>query len=100
MRSISCALRPIHITPFRVALQTAGLAQRLELAHDLAPVAAAARTHQLDEELRPIGERRLERLEAPTLVARRRRRPRIHSRLQGQIEARLRAGTRAAERGI
>src|SRR5216684_3757381 len=100
MRSISCALRPMDITPFRVTLQASALAQAFELAHDLAPVAAAARAHQLDKELRSVGERRLERFEAPPLEARRDRQPRIHSGLQRQIKAGLRAGAARSERRV
>src|SRR2546421_1981764 len=63
--------RPIYIASFRIALEASARAQALELAHDLAPIPAAARSHQLDEELRPVGERRLDRIEAAAFIARR-----------------------------
>src|SRR5882724_307294 len=62
---------PIYIASFRITLEASAAAQALEFAHDLASVAAAARAHQLDEEFRAVGERGLERIEAPSFVARR-----------------------------
>src|SRR4051812_24456935 len=96
--------RPIYIASLRIALEAARGAQRIELAHDLASVAAAARAHQLDEEFRAVGERRLERVEAPALVARRLGGAAIEAlpvaEGQREIEARLRRNGSRAQRWV
>src|SRR5215467_14220032 len=82
-----------QIAPVAITVERDLCAQRLELAHDLAAVAAAHRAHQLLEEFRPIGERSLDRREALAVKSRRLR----HLHLQasgganrpGQVEARF-----------
>src|SRR5262245_49515715 len=48
-----------EIASLAVAIETF-LAQRIERTHDLAPIAAAHRRHELLEEFRAVGERRFE----------------------------------------
>ena len=64
---------PIYIASFRIALEASTGAQLLELTHDLAAIAGTERAHQLDEKLRPIGERRRQAAVALAVVVRRRR---------------------------
>src|SRR5690348_18286188 len=59
---------PIYTASFRIALETSATSQTLELSHDFATVAAATRSHQLDEDLRTIGKRQLHGFEAPPFV--------------------------------
>src|SRR4051812_24018451 len=95
---------PIYITSFCIALEAAAAAQALELPHDFASVAAAARGHQLDEEFRTVRERCLDRFEAPAVVARRLGRQALDTLAladgQREVEARLRARLRSAQRRI
>src|SRR5439155_9796279 len=88
------------VAPFVVARKPARAPQALELAHDLAPVVAAYRGHQLAEELRPVGKRRLERAEAPPVEFRRLWNSMLQNSLskgQCEIKTRLRPGGGAAE---
>src|SRR3954463_5182516 len=75
------------------------LPQCVERAHDLAPVAAAHRRHQFLEELWPVRERGRDRREARALKPRRFD-PGAGAERPGQVEAGLRTGTRARERGV
>src|SRR3954453_8007460 len=80
------------------------LPQRVERAHDLAPVAAAHRRHEFLEELWPVRERGRHRREARALKPRRLRHagfdPGAGAERPGQVEAGLCTGTRARERGV
>src|SRR5438105_5877282 len=88
------------ITPLFVSCQPFRRAQAFQLTHDLATVAAGARGHQLAEELRPVGKRGLQRVEALAVEARRLRHAVLELALaqrQGEIEAGLRARARAVQ---
>src|SRR5215467_15381661 len=80
-----------EITPIGIAVERDLCAQRLELAYDLAAVAAAHCAHQLLEEFRPVRECGLDRWE--TLAAKSRRLRHLHFQASGgshwpsQVEA-------------
>src|SRR3954470_17566684 len=102
--SVVPSLFRLEIAPFGIAIESAIGAQRFEVAHDLASVAAADGAHQLLEKLWPIGERGLDRGEALALVTRRR----WHAQFEpgcgadrpGQVKARLGADAAAHQRRI
>src|SRR5262249_62121806 len=85
-----------NVSSVRVASEASP--ERLELAHYLAAVAAGARGHQLDAMLRPVSQRPFHGIEPPSFIPGRQRRRRALA--HRQVEARLRAGERAAQRGI
>src|ERR1700737_4234150 len=87
-----------QIAPLGVAIETF-LPQPIERKHDLAPIAAAHRRHQVLEELWAVGQGRLDRDEALAGVARRTGHagldPRIGAERPGQVEPGLGAGPAA-----
>src|SRR6266487_2336207 len=92
-----------EIASLAVAIE-AFRAQRIEREHDLAPVAAAHRRHQLLEKFGSVGECCLDGGETRARKARRLWHPRLDARgaaeRPSQIEAGLGAGAAAGERRI
>src|SRR5262245_7055569 len=94
-----------RVPPLRgIALEATLATELLQREHDLAPVVAPERGHQVREELGPVPQRRLDRCKLRPFEGRRLRNFRLEGARtagrQREIVARLGAGGGVAERGI